>query len=319
MNDNTIYHYPPDLMRLLIDAVNYLNRSKEDVFLFFKGAGVPDSIIGTPYSQWKSDNKSLGKRDIARYILSKINEHGDLYLRQRREIIKRVIEFNAFSNCWEDDRLKAQGVIAEIQKVVKQKDAVTRIIDEVDKTRIEKIKQSEKESIQKAKFISNLEQIKNDLSSLFALTNTQQRGKKLELVLNNLFNIYGISIREAFHIVGDYSEGIVEQIDGVIEIDGDLYFVEMKWWAEPLGVAQISEHLVRVHHRSEVRAIIISASSYTEPAILVCKEANQNKVVVLCTLQEFVLLLEKRNDLREFLKKKINAALIEKNPFIEVC
>jgi hypothetical protein len=39
MSNEGIFHYPPDLMRLLIDAVALLNKSKPDVFLFFKGAG----------------------------------------------------------------------------------------------------------------------------------------------------------------------------------------------------------------------------------------------------------------------------------------
>jgi hypothetical protein len=35
------FHYPPDLMNLLIDTLPLLCRSKEDLLLFFQGAGVP--------------------------------------------------------------------------------------------------------------------------------------------------------------------------------------------------------------------------------------------------------------------------------------
>jgi hypothetical protein len=47
-----------------------------------------------------------------------------------------------------------------------------------------------------------------------------------------------------------------------------------------------------------------------------CKEALQQKVVVLCTLQEIVFLLEKKSDLRDFIRKKVRVAIGEKNPFI---
>ena len=127
-----------------------------------------------------------------------------------------------------------------------------------------------------------------------------------------------ILINEAFSLTGDEGEGVVEQIDGVIELDNHMYFVEMKWWKEPIGVPEISQHLVRVYHRAEGRAIIISASDFTSPAVSTCKEALQQKVVVLCTLQEIVFLLEKHGDLRDLIRKKVRVAIGEKNPFIEV-
>ena len=141
------------------------------------------------------------------------------------------------------------------------------------------------------------------------------RGKKLESVLNRLFETFGILVREAFTLTGDDSEGIVEQIDGVIEFEHELYFVEMKWWGKPIGKAQVSEHLVRVYHRAEARAIIISASEFTSPAVNVCKEALQQKVVVLMTLQEIVMILEREEDLSDCLKKKIQAAVIDRKPY----
>lgn len=40
-----IYHYPPDIMNLLVDTIPRLNKSKKDVLLFFKGTDIPNSII----------------------------------------------------------------------------------------------------------------------------------------------------------------------------------------------------------------------------------------------------------------------------------
>jgi hypothetical protein len=318
MNDDVLFHYPPALFELLINAVHYLNRGKKGVFLFFQGSGVPNKIIDPVHRQWKIDN-SIAKREIARQILTAINQHGDIYLRQRREIIKRIVEFDDFSLCYPDDLFPAKGVVSEIQKIVLTRDTATRIIIDAEKERTEKQKTREFEIARKVQFKDNVLKIKNELFSLFSETNPQKRGKKLETVLNNLFKLYGITIREDFTLIGDSGEGIVEQIDGVVEILGDVYFVEMKWWSEPLGVPQISEHLVRVYHRAEARAIILSASDFTGPAISTCKEALQQKIVVLCTLREIVFLLEKEKDLLSFLKQKIHAAQIDKNPFASIC
>jgi len=90
----------------------------------------------------------------------------------------------------------------------------------------------------------------------------------------------------------------------------------MKWWDKSLGVPEISNHLVRVYHRAESRAIIISASDFTKPAISTCKEALQQKVVVLCTLKEIVGLIDRQGNLKELFKKKVQAAISDKNPFL---
>jgi len=62
---------------------------------------------------------------------------------------------------------------------------------------------------------------------------------------------------------------------------------------------------------------LISASGYTGPAIEQCREALREKVIILCTLEEIVLLLEQEKELRQFLKEKIQAAIIHKNPFFQ--
>lgn len=133
--------------------------------------------------------------------------------------------------------------------------------------------------------------------------------------LSTIFQAYGVLIRKSFHLVGEAGEGIVEQIDGIIELSGVLYFVEMKWYRNPVGKPEISEHLVRLMSRAEVRGIFISASDYTEPAILTAREFLQHKVVVLSTLHEIVRLLEQQDDLSEFFTKKVQAAQIHKNPY----
>jgi hypothetical protein len=111
------------------------------------------------------------------------------------------------------------------------------------------------------------ESIKRDLFALFAESDPHRRGKALEPVLNALFETYGMHVRSAFTLRGGDGEGSVEQIDGVVQIDGDLYLVEMKWWGMPVGKPEIAQHLVRVYQRSEARAIIISESGFTEPAV----------------------------------------------------
>lgn len=310
------FHYPPDLMNLLIEAIPLLNKSKDEVLIFFQGAGVPKSMLVDFQRQLSVNRDSLKKRDITRDILTRLNEQGEAMLRQRREVLRRVLEFEDFSACWESDQLKARGLVAQIRSVVNVKDSFTRMSLEREKERQRhqeefraRLKAQEKEREKR-------QQLKDEFFALFQETDAQKRGKALESVLNRLFDTYGVSVREAFTIASNEGKGIIEQIDGAILFDGHLYLVEMKWWKEPIGRNAIAQHLVRVFSRAEARGIFISATGYTDAAITDCTEALQHRVIILCTLQELVLLLERQGDFREMLKNKVNAAILEKKPFV---
>lgn len=309
-----VFHYPPELLNLLIDAIPALIRGKKDVILFFKGAGVSPTMTNDLVRRLNHDKESIGKYEIARKVLTRLNEKGEASLRERREVLKRVVEWEDFSTCWPSDRLKAQGLVAEIRRVVNVKDSFTRMnLEREDEARQRRAEIEKKRKLE-ADRRAALEQVKKDLFALFKEKNPQRRGKASERVLNQLFKCAGILVREAFVSRGFEGEGVTEQIDGVVEIEGELYLVEMKWWDKPIGVPEVSEHLVRVFSRNQARCIFISTSGYTDPAITTCREAAQRAVVVLCKLEEIVMMLEKDADLKTFLKEKINASIIHKNP-----
>jgi len=237
------FQYPPDLFSLLVDTIPLLCRSKQDVIVFFKGAGVPPTMTNDLVRKINKDKDSIKKYEIARTVLTRINEKGDSTLVLRREVVRRVVEFENFSSCWASDQLKAKGLVSEVRRLVNVKDSFTRMNQEREEERrkhqVERQAKQEEAQRRQAKLVV----IKADLFSLFGETNSQKRGKALEGVLNRLFDISGILVRDAFTITGLEGEGIVEQIDGVIEIDSNMYLVEMKWWDKPLGTAEVSQHV----------------------------------------------------------------------------
>ncbi len=309
------FHYPPELLSLLVDTIPLLCRSKKDTILFVKGAGVSETFTSDLAKRISANPKEISKYEIVRTVLERLNERGEPTLRERREIVKRVVQFEDFTTCWEGDRLKAQGLVAQIQKLVNVKDSFTRMKLEKDGERRKIIQEKEKELAEKKEKRDQFESLKQELFSLFNESNPQVRGKRLESVLNRLFEMSGISVSEAFEVIGPEGEGTVEQIDGVIKLDGNLYFVEMKWWNKPIGVPEVSQHMMRVFLRAESRAIIISASGFTSPAVAVCCKALSKKVVTLCTLEELVLVLENSMDLALFLRRKVEATIMEESPF----
>ena len=312
------YHYPPELFNLLIDTIPRLNRSKKNLLLFFRGAGVRRVDLSDLEVQVDNDRQSINKFQITRTVLQRLNERGEAALRERRELIKRVVEFEDFSSCWPTDELEAKGLVAEIRRIVNVKDSFTRMRQEREDERGRRL--AEKERVAKAtqEKRKKLEEIKNDLCALFACANPRERGLKLEEVVNSLFKTSGILVRESFRRTGEEGQGVIEQIDGVIDLDGEIYLVEMKWLGHKAGNGDVSQHLVRVFNRGSSRGVFISATEYTEPALQTCKDALSRAVVILCSVQEIVMLLERDGDLKELLHRKLQAAIVDKNPFTKV-
>ncbi|CEJ42574.1 conserved hypothetical protein [Xanthomonas citri pv. bilvae] len=140
----------------------------------------------------------------------------------------------------------------------------------------------------------------------------------LEAVLNDLFKVYDVLVREDFRRKAPDTGTVLEQINGVIELDGTLHLVEMKWLNVPVGMGEFSPHLSRLFMRANAHGIFIATNGYTESVLTECRNALNLKTIFLCSLQEFVMLLQRRDDLVPLLKKKSQAAIIDKNPYLEV-
>lgn len=319
MEEALIYHYPPDLLELLIETIPLLIRSKPAQVDFFRGAGVKEQHLRDLRAEIARDRTAISRYKIARTVLVRINEGGDPTLRERREVLKRVAEFEEFSLCWPKEQQKARGLVAQIREIVGKKDAFTRMKQERDAERRQRMEEVEARLDEKRRIRVALEQARSKFYRLFGETDAAKRGRLLEPVMSELLTVSGIQIREPFTLSGPGDRGIVEQVDGVIELDSRYFLVEIKWLAGNLGKEDASLHLVRVYHRPSGHGLFISATPFTEGALTVCTEALQKeRIIVLCTLQEIFSVLEMGRDLRAFFRAKVEAVIAEKNPFPRV-
>ncbi len=316
---NDVFHYPPDLFELLVQTIPLLNKGKKTLLLFFKGAGIAEELYSDLNQKVILDKNNISKFEIARTILERINISSEKFLRERREIIKRVTTFESFDACWPEDQLKAKGLVSEVQKLVNIKDSFTRINQE----RINEQKKKSEDYLNQTQAVENLksdrEEIKKDLFSLFSEVNKQKRGKLLESVLNRFFKTYQVLVQENFTRIGEHGEGILEQIDGIIEMDSKLFFVEMKWTQNPISHSDVNTHLRRIFTRPNAHGIIISSAGYTPSGIEAAKEGLiQKALLILFDLEEFVKIIDSEIDFKKYLKDKIDSTIKNKNPFIKL-
>ena len=141
-----------------------------------------------------------------------------------------------------------------------------------------------------------------------------QRGDSFERVLNQVFALDGLLVRESFTLNGDEGVGIVEQIDGVVELDRNLYLVEAKFYSANLGVGEVAQHMVRVSRRSGVRGLFVVHPGFSAAAIESVKAELHRSVFVLATVEELVHVFESNVPLTDWLRNKARHASIDRDP-----
>jgi restriction endonuclease Mrr len=264
----------------------------------------------------------ITKFSIAHDVLEKLNQKKENHLRELHEVVRRVTAYEDFSICSPTVRLKAMELVAEVRQAADVKDGFTgKCID--TEMEAKKATAELEGKIQGAPPVrESIQCVTKELLAAFGESDAIRRAKILEGVLNRLFEVYGMLVRDSFAVKGACRDGIIEQIDGVVEMDGDPYLVEMKWLNKPIGTNEISPHLVRVCGRgTQARSVFISYSEYTEAAIETCKQALAGgALAALCRLSEIVAVVERHEqgaDLRDMLRTKVHAALLYKKPWRE--
>jgi hypothetical protein len=313
------FHYPPDVFNLIVDTIPLLCKGKDDVLLFLRGAGVPSDDLVEMQTKVRADRHSVSRFAIVRDVLEKLNKRGDAGLGPRREVIKRVVEFEHFSMCWENDVHKAKANVGDLARIVNHRDSFTRMNQQREAAQAEVTAKARAEREAAAEKRRRLLDVRDRMNALFGMdAEPHKRGKLLEGVLNDLFRAHDILVREEFKRQDPTGSVVVEQIDGVIELEGNTYLVEMKWLSTPVGVPEIGSHMMRLFAREGVRGIFISNSDFAASAIAECVTHSNNKTMALCTLREIVILLVNERDLTALLRSKVRAAMLDKKPFVEI-
>ncbi len=311
---DTFFHFPPDLFNLLVDTIPRLNKTKKDLLLFFENIGVPCQHLRTYYALLNTNRSQFKKFDVTREILAWLNQESDRMLGVRRRLLQRVIEFEAFDSCYPNDKDRAKANVADIKKMVQLKDTVTKFEKLLNKEQNEKIL-IQKEKLDKIKRSKeNFENLCQRFANLFAIQNPQERGKKLEKVLNDIFSYFKIGVKEDFVIYDDETGKNYEQIDGVVEINHYLTLLEMKWEKNALGADKVGRFMSRLMVRKNVDGIIISYSSFAETALITAKEALAVSVLALIDLKDIFDVLNQEKDLSEFFSEIIKNVKLYKNP-----
>jgi hypothetical protein len=97
-----------------------------------------------------------------------------------------------------------------------------------------------------------------DFIRLSQLSDRQEAGRRLETLLNRLFQVFALEPRLSINVVG-------EQIDGSFVLGGETYLLEAKWTREPLSEDVLLIFRGKIEGKSIfTRGLFVSISGYTQ-------------------------------------------------------
>ena len=119
------YRYPPEVLELLVDTIPRLIKTKASLLEFFEDAGAPRELIAEWRGKLNRDRMGVSKYHLAWGLLRGLNALGDEARPVRHELLRRLARHADFSAGWDDDRERAEELVARIRELAGETDAST--------------------------------------------------------------------------------------------------------------------------------------------------------------------------------------------------
>lgn len=162
--------------------------------------------------------------------------------------------------------------------------------------------------------ITELDVLYKNYQNLKSNNNKQERGYKLEHLLNKLFEYSKIKTQKSFT-----RNEKAEQIDGAFKFSGWYYIFECKWREKLADTSHVDVLLAKVTRSGkQTMGLFLSINGWSKnvPKLL---QQNPNKSVFLMNGDELEKVLKGQINLKEVLIRKLEAFNIEAKPFLDIC
>ena len=293
---------------LVIEAIATLAYRKSDMVHFvLKPAGVPQEIYRS-LSRQRDDltGRPMTKRNIAPLILDALEKRGGY-----ADIVLNIVKIAAG---WERFELsggeykaravkaKAQGIL-ERHQLFEAEEAARRDAAREEQTREHLLARKQELGLLLAMFdeLATREQ------------NAQERGYRLQDLLNRLFGAFEIPVHRSF----TRNKG-AEQIDGAFQIDGWFYLTECRW-RQKLSDTREVDGLAGQISRSgrQTMGLFLSINGWSEnvPGLL---KQNTEKAIILMQGYDLRAILSEEVDLRDYILAAVKNLNLNAEPYLGI-
>jgi hypothetical protein len=97
--EDAAYHFPPDVLSPLLEAIPLLCRSKLELVYSSAAPACQTASSASRRPRCAPTGDSVRKREIVRDVIRRLTE-ADSRICERCEIARRVVEFDDLSTCW---------------------------------------------------------------------------------------------------------------------------------------------------------------------------------------------------------------------------
>ena len=133
-----------------------------------------------------------------------------------------------------------------------------------------------------------------------------QRGRNFETFLIDLFITFGLKGAKAFRNTG-------EEIDGSFELDNEIYLLEAKWWAKPLGAPELHVFTGKISSKAKwTRGLFVSFEGFTDVGL---QAYGRGGAVILMEGKDIYQALQRQVRIDDLVRSKVRAASHSGAPF----
>jgi hypothetical protein len=292
---------PQDIANLLACAIRDAIWYKDRVYDFLKANQLPPTLLRETR---KLQQEGMPTVKVIHYVLGELDKFGDSGWLTTKRILTSMHNWKDVHTIEAERQDKAKRSLAALRR------GCETYLHELNSKEREEREAREKdmqESRVKRGEISSLDHgllqtFRDEFDRVYALQNTQERGRLFEQLLNKIFKYYSERSEGSFNRVG-------EQLDGLFYFDKHCYYVEARWKKQKTNAADISTLRDRAisGFGGDTKALFISFEGYTSDCLeslqgrtderVILMDGGDLRLVLDCRIAFDVLLAEKQMDI----------------------
>jgi restriction endonuclease Mrr len=277
----------------LKDALSNIYWRKKEIRQFI------ELTMENPYIVSTIDWQENPKYESVSQLIDRMAARPDLYKNDLLKLFQETSNFNDFSHLkyWDTKGDLTKRAKESVKKLRVQTKGYFDAIEELQRAANRRIENLEKVK-QTISFSEKLEILKKQFFEIASIDIAQQRGFKLEKLLNELFHLFDLQPKASFKITG-------EQIDGSFTFDNDDYILEAKWQKAQVNAGDLYKFGGKISGKlKNTLGLFISLDGYSPE----CTKTGSSvvKSMILMDGQDLMLVLDGRIRLNEmiFIKRR---------------
>ncbi|HEU5026199.1 MAG TPA: restriction endonuclease [Spirillospora sp.] len=241
------------------------------------------------------DLENAPKRETADVLVSRLMENEAKY---QSVSISLMIQISTMENFRELEQLedlnwleRAQSAVADLNELT----AKHREIAEEHARFAQELADAVEEAERGRAISKALDQLKQDFAVLHSYENPQERGRKFEGFINELFSLFDLNPRAAYSLE-------LEQIDGSFSFDTDDYVLEAKWLKGVVSREQLDVFKSKIERKGKnALGLYVSINGYSSDAL---KQYESSSSFITMDGSDIYLILDGRVRLDDLLLRK---------------